>query len=226
MTVLRWDYRTALIELEDGVLAHGRAAQSMVSGALDALRRTSPEEARQILLLDDDIDVGTHRAEAKIVEMLTLQAPVAEEMRLVLSLQKVLGSVARIGDHCVNVARLGAELAGIEGAEPQLADQMHELGRRAERAVRTGLDCFSQRRTDGVERVEQVEGQVDLLHEGLTTRLIEHAGRGSAQTQWAVRMVLASRELERVGDHAVTIAEEGAFITTGVRRRPRALREL
>lgn len=224
MAMLRWDYRTALIELEDQVLTHGRTAQAMVATALHGLEETSPEVARQILLLDDDLDVATQAAAAKIVEMLTLQAPVADEMRLLLSLQKVASSVERIGDYCVNIARLGAELDGLGGGDEQLMDQMHELGRRAERAVRTGLDCFSQRRADGVRRVERVEDQLDLLHEGLTSRLIDHAIGGRPQTQWAVRMVLASRQLERIGDHAVGIAEEGAFVMTGTRRRPRAQR--
>lgn len=234
MVMLRWDYRTSLIELEDQILTLGRTAQSMVPSAMEALLQASAAQARHILLMDDDVDVGTHAAEAKIVELLTLQAPVAEEMRLMLSLQKVISSVERIGDHCLNIARLGAELAGEEeadgatdgadGADRQLMDQLHELGRRAERAVGTGLDCFSQRRTDGVDRVERVEEQLDLLHGGLTSRLIDHATTGRAATHWAVRMVLASRQLERIGDHAVGIAEEGAFVASGVRRRPRAQR--
>lgn len=224
MAMLRWDYRTALIELEDEVLTYGRRAQSMVPTAMEALQDASADLARQILLLDDDLDVGTHGAEAKIVEMLTLQAPVADEMRLLLSLQKVTSSIERVGDYCVNVARLGAQLEGVGGADQQLMDQIHELGRRAERAVRTGLDCFSQRRPDGVDRVERVEDQMDLLHEGLTARLIDHATAGRAETQWAIRMVLASRQLERIGDHAVGIAEEGAFVATGTRRVPRAQR--
>jgi phosphate transport system protein len=224
MAMLRWDYRTALIELEDQILTFGRTAQSMVPLAMDGLARTSAEVARKVLVIDDDLDVGTHDAEARIVELLTLQAPVADEMRLLLSLQKVAHSVGRIGDHCVNIARQGGELAGRGGGDEQLTDQMHELGRRAERAVRTGLDCFSQRRPDGVDRVTHVEDQMDLLHEGLTSRLIEHATGGRAQTQWAIRMILCSRQLERIGDHAVAIAEEGAFVVTGARRQPRSLR--
>lgn len=224
MAMLRWDYRTSLIELEDQVLTFGRQAQSMVPVAVDALSTPSADIARRVLALDDALDIGTYRVEARIIELLTLQAPVADEMRLLLSLQKVASSIERIGDYCVNVSRLGAELADVDGEDPQLVDQIHELGRRAERAVRTGLDCFSQRRPDGVDRVEHVEDQLDLLHEGLTARLIEHATTGREQTQWAVRMILASRQLERVGDHAVAIAEEGAFVATGARRQPRSLR--
>lgn len=228
--MLRWDYRTSLVELEDQVLTFGRWAESMVPSAMDALTQGSEEQARQMLQRDDDLDIGIEAVEAKVVELLTLQAPVAEDMRLLLSLQKIARSVERIGDHCVNIGRLGAELAGVEGADGaegadgQLVDQMHELGRRAERAVRTGLDCFSQRRPDGVDRVEQVEAQLDQLHEGLTSRLIEHATTGRAATHWAVRMVLASRQLERIGDHAVGIAESGAFVASGTRRRPRGQR--
>jgi phosphate transport system protein len=225
MAMLRWDYRTALIELEDQVLSFGLRAQSMIPRALEVVESGSASRARRILVADDDLDIGAHGVEAKIVELLTLQAPVADEMRLLLSLQKVVSSIERVGDYCVNIARQGEKLEGATGRDDQLMEQTHEMGRRAERAVRTGLDCFSQRRVDGVSRVEVVEDQLDLLHEGLTSRLIDHAGNGRPETEWAIRLVLISRQLERIGDHAVGIAEEGAFVATGARRQPRSLRD-
>lgn len=221
--MLRVDFRSSLAALEDGILLAGREAQAMIGQALRVLEDTSPEGCRQVLARDDAIDAEIHRLESEIHRLMILQGPVAEDLRLLLALQRVCASVERIGDGCVNIARLGADLADIGGADPDLLAQLHELGRRAERAVRTGLDAFGQRRRQ-LDKVDQVEDQIDLLHEGLTARLIDHATQGRAQTEWAIRMVLATRHLERMGDHAMKIAGEGAFVVTGSRPLPRAQR--
>ncbi len=219
--MLRADFRSSLTALEDDVLLVGRQVEQLVLTAMQALETTSPALTREVLTADDAVDLEVHRLEEQVLSLLTLQGPVADDLRLLLSLQKVCSSIERIGDGCVNIARLGADLHGIDGGSEELMAQMHELGRRAQRAVRTGLDDFGRRRTS-TERLEKVEDQIDLLHDGLTARLIDHATLGRAQTTWAVRMVLASRHLERIGDHAVKIAGEGAFVTTGRRPLPRS----
>lgn len=221
--ILRVDFRTAMTELEDGILLLGRRVQHLVDVAMSALEQASPELAAQVIASDDHVDVAAHQLEEDLRGLVTLQAPVADDLRLLLSLQRILIEVERIGDGCVNIARLGRDLAGTGDASAPLMAQMHELGRRAERAVRTGLDSFSHRRAS-VEVVGRVEDQIDRLHDGLTARLIDHAAGGRAQTEWAIRMVLASRQLERIGDHAVNIAEEGSFVATGERPPPRPLR--
>jgi phosphate transport system protein len=221
--MLRTGFRASLAALEDDLLLVGREVQGMVGLALQALERSSPEVCRQVLARDDEVDGTVHGLEEQVHRLLTLEGPVAEDLRLLLALQRVSGSVERIGDGCVNIARLGADLADVGGASPALLDQVHELARRAERAVGSGLDAFGQRRLDA-GKLEVVEDQIDLLHEGLTSRLIDHAAGGRAQTEWAIRIVLACRHLERIGDHAVKIAREGAFVATGRRPAPRSRR--
>ena len=221
--MLRTDFRSSLSDLEDGILLAGRQVQGMIKQALAALERTSPELCRQVLASDDAVDTEIHQLEERILSLLTLQGPVAEDLRLLLALQRVSGSVERIGDGCVNIARLGADLVHVGIGSPELIAQIHELGRRAERAVSTGLDAFGHRRPV-LDKVDEVEDQIDLLHGGLTSRLIDHATLGRPQTEWSIRMVLAARHLERIGDHAMKIAGEGVFVATGRRPLPRALR--
>lgn len=221
--MLRTDFRASMAELEDRILLTGRRVEDLISRALAALEETSPELSRQVLAADDEVDVEIHQLEERTYELMTLQGPVAEDLRLLLALQRVSSSVERIGDGCVNIARLGADLAQVGTASPELLAQVHELGRRAERAVRTGLDAFGHRRP-ALGDVDHVEDQIDLLHEGLTSRLIDHATQGRAQTEWSIRVVLVVRHLERIGDHAMKIAGEGVFVATGQRPPPRALR--
>ena len=166
------------------------------------------------------MDVAAFDLDARLHELLTLQGPVANDLRLLLSLQKVLRSIERIGDNSLNVARLIAPHDSAAATSPDLQAQLHELARRAERAVRIALDQFSHRGTTN-DAVEIVERQIDQLHTGLTTRLVDHAGTGRSAAEWAVNMVLVSRHLERIGDHAVKISRESHFVVTGERPPPR-----
>ncbi|CAN5204546.1 phosphate signaling complex protein PhoU [soil metagenome] len=224
MSVLRTEYRAALSELEERILTIGRRVQAQIPAAVNSLRTADAGRAERIVAVDDDVDGRVHDVEDEIYRMLALQAPVAAELRLVVALLDVTRSVERIGDYCVNIAKLAGEIGtGVDGDDDLMA-QLGELGLRAERAVRTALDAFGQRDTRGVERVEEVEDPLDKQYAGLIERLMNFGGQGPAESNWSVRLVLAARHLERVGDHAVRIAEQGMFVATGTRRAPRARR--
>ena len=220
MNELRVDFRRRLSQLEDRVLRIGRESEQILLEATEALLEHRTDDAARVLSRDDEIDLATHEAEDQVHELIMLQAPVADELRLLLGLLQVIRSVERIGDYAVNIARL-AELVDPVGEDDELAAQVRDMALAAQRAVRTSLDSFGQRRVDGVAMVEDVEQRLDLLHEGLTGRLMVHAPTSPETSSWAIPMIQVVRHLERVGDHAVRIAEQGAWVTTAQRRQPR-----
>ena len=222
MGMLRVDYHVALLHVEDDLLRLGRSVEAMIVPATDALLSGDTEEAARIVSRDDAIDLGTHEAEDVVHTLITRQAPIADELRLLLSLLSLARSVERIGDYTVNIAKLAP---GLRGWGPDdLTAQVREMALGAERAVRTALDLFSRRDPRGVERMGEVEDRLDRLRDGLIGRLMVHAGEGSGATEWAIMMIQVARHLERIGDHGVGIAEKGQWITTGERRPPRAAR--
>lgn len=221
---LRTDYQLKLVALEDGVLRNGRVVEEMILPATTALLRGDRQEAAVVVSRDDDVDRAIHQLENDIHETIMLQAPVADELRLLMSLMQAARSIERIGDYAVNLAHLASGVDP-EDAQPERAAEVHQLALLAERAVRTGLDCLGHRAPAGLEAVDEVEASIDQLREGLLTRLGDHARQGGGATDWAVAMVRAVGHLERIGDHAVTIAEHGPYIATGQRRPPRAVQE-
>ncbi len=223
MAALRTEYQLKLMALEDGVLRAGRIVQDMVVPAVEVLVRGDSSAVRGILSRDDEVDAQIHQLEGEVHETILLQAPVADDLRLLMSLAHAARSVERIGDYCVNLARLAHDLDP-EGADPDRVAEVHQMALLAERAVRTGLDCLGHRGASGLEAVDEVDRLVDLLREGLLTRLTEHAALGGRGAPWAVVMVRAVGHLERIGDHSVTIAEFGPYIATAERRPPRSLR--
>lgn len=224
MEQLRREYRKELEEREDAVLGMGRRAQQLVGRAMEALQSEDPALVAEVVAADDRIDVDAQASEEAIVKLIGLQAPVATELRLLTALLHVNRHLERIGDYAVNIARLAVEEhEGIPA--PDLAEQIGEMGSRAMTAVGAGLDAFGRRDAAGVERVELLEDPIDLLFEGLHRRLVHHGGVGEPQLRWSMRMLLVSRHLERIGDHAVGVAEQGAYVATGRRRPPPGQRD-
>ena len=222
MGMLRVDYHVALLHVEDDLLRLGRAVEAAVVHATDALLQGDVDEASRIISRDDAIDLGTHEAEDVVHGLITRQAPIADELRLLLSLLSLARSIERIGDYTVNIAKL---TRGLRGWGPDdLTAQIREMALAAERAVRSALDLFSRRDPRGVEQMAEVEDRLDRLRDGLIGRLMTHAAEGTGATEWAIMMIQVARHLERIGDHGVGIAEKGQWITTGERRPPRAAR--
>lgn len=223
MEPLRLDYRVSLLHLEDDFLRAGRTAESLIVPAASALREGDERMAHTVVARDDDIHAAVHAVVERVHDLIMRQAPVADELRLLLAVSHAARSVQRIGDHAYNISRLACG-ASTGGQDEDLRDQLHELALAAERAVRTGLDCFGRRDADGVARLDDVEGRVDLLSDGLIGRLMAHSAGGREAAAWAIRMVQAAKHMERIGDHAVGIAEQGAYVSTGALRPPRGMR--
>ena len=219
MGALRWEFRTALVQAEDRVLGLGRRVEGMLPQAVETLREGGQDAVQAILTWDDVVDVDAYEIADEVYTVIARQAPVASDLRLLIALLHVVRSIERIGDYCVNLARLRPHDLP-EAVEPELDAQVVELGGQAQRTLSVALDAFGRRMKDGVQHTEQVDATVRRLQEGLMQRLMDHAAAGPEATRWSLRMLLATRHLERVGDHAVTIAEQGVFVSTGRHRQP------
>ena len=211
-TVLRQEFRTRMAELEDGVLLMGQRVEELIGAALQALETGDPDAPTRVLRLDDEIDASHDEHRRHIVLLLTLQSPVASDLRLLIALLQANLHLERIGDYCVNVAR--AVDAGA-ARDAQLAVQVQVMGQRAARMLSVALRALRLRDVEEARSVPRLDDAVDELNRGLFRRLIELAHEDERLVDWAMRMVLVARSLERIGDHAVDIAEEAIYVITG-----------
>lgn len=210
--MLRQEFRTTLAALEDGVLVMGSRVQELIGQALAALVDGDPDATPRLLRLDDEIDAIHDDHRRQIVMMLTLQAPVASDLRLLIALLQANLHLERVGDYCVNITR--AAEAGVERDTP-LAEQVQVMGQRAGRTLNVALEALRLRDADAARTVARLDDAVDDLNRGLFRRLLELAHADERLLDWALRMILVARYLERIGDHAVDIAEEVVYLVTG-----------
>lgn len=211
---LRHAYRRQVALLEDEVLAMGEEALHMLGRAVAALIDDDPESAGAVVRADDELDAGFQRVQLGVFAVLARQAPVAGDLRFLSGLLHTNIHVERMGDLAVNIARLVPEVHGLPG-DPDLLAQLQEMATHATRVARHSLGAFTRRDADAAAELPAMDEPLDRLNHGIFRLLVELAAADRDQLDWAMRMVLAARFLERLADHAVDIGEQTIFVVTG-----------
>jgi phosphate transport system protein len=208
---LRVSFHVELQELEEALQREGELVVRSVQAATRALVEEDLELADEVIAFDDEVDARYFAIEEGIQSLLARQTPVATDLRLVLAMLHVNLHLERMADYCVTVAKL-TKLAAAGSPEARIVASIAEMGVRAEEMTRVALRSFEHR---DIQRAEALVG-LDELIDRANRRLAEHVLELTAdQREWGLRMLVVSRCLERIGDHAVDIGEQTAYLVTG-----------
>ena len=217
MTGTRQHFQQELHALE----AQALGALDLVIGQLDrtmeALHHQDIELASIVILDDDRIDGRYLEVHQGILSLLALQAPVASDLRTVAALLHVIKHAERMGDQCVNIAKM-LPLSGHEPpVDAETLEKIEQMGRLVRSEVEQSKQAFSLRDVDLAEDLVRQDEQVNCLNRECFRRAVE-IGTDADRREWAMTMMLVSRALERIGDNAVDIGEQVAFVVTGLFR--------
>lgn len=197
-----------------GILQEQSAlVQRMLRASLKALEDADPDLADEVIEYDDRVDELYLHLERLVEEVVALQAPMATTMRLILAISKINLHMERMGDYCVTVAKLTKLSAGLE-ADERLVEWMEEMGHRAEEMIQVAMEAFMTRDAALAESLIGLDELIDRANRKAVDWVVELASEPSKR-EWAVRMLIVSRCLERLGDHAVDIGEQTAYLVTG-----------
>jgi len=182
--------------------------------AIDALQRRDVELASVVVADDDRIDahyVSTHQ---RLLALLALQAPVAGDLRLVAALLHVIRSVERMGDQCVTIAKMVPLTPHGAPSDEQLLRRIAHMARLVREEVGQAKRAFAAHASRLAEELAEHDREVNALNREIFRRAVE-IGDDPGLREWAMRMALVARCLERIGDNAVDIGEQAAFVVTG-----------
>jgi phosphate transport system protein len=202
----------ALDRIEAQLQEEGQRVVSAVRGALRALEERDVELADEVIAFDDEIDAFFLRIEALIQSLLALQTPVARDLRLLLAIIHINLLLERSADSCVTIAKLSKLVSNVE-PDPALVDVLTDMGERAEEMLRVALDSFSKRDLAGAESLVELDDLIDRANRRFVERLVDVMAEPSLR-EWGLRMVVVARTLERIGDRAVDIGEQTAYLLT------------
>ncbi|MFL5965404.1 MAG: phosphate signaling complex protein PhoU [Gaiellaceae bacterium] len=209
---MRSTFQEELDVLEATIQEEGALVLRALRGALNALEQRDVELADEVIAFDDDVDARYVRIEEGVQSLLARQAPVATDLRLILAILHVNLHLERMADYCVTIAKLSKLVPAIDPPE-RLVEGFEEMGSRCEEMIRVALDSFGNRDLEGAESLVDLDELVDRANRRVVHHVLE-LGEDPAMREYGLRMVVVSRALERVGDHAVDIGEQTAYLLT------------
>ncbi len=202
----------ALDRIEAELQEEGQRVLAALRGAMRALAERDSELADEVVAFDDEIDTLFLDVERSIQALLALHTPVARDLRLLLAMLHINLLLERTGDGCVTVAKLTRLVADVE-PDAALLETLVEMGERAEEMLRVALDSFSRRDLEEAESLVELDELIDRANRRFVERLVDVMAEPSLR-EWGLRMVVVARTIERIGDRAVDIGEQTAYLLT------------
>jgi phosphate transport system protein len=213
----RPSFQHELAALEDAALGGIDMVVGQIDRTLEALKHQDVELASFVIADDDRIDGRYMEVHQGILSLLALQAPVAGDLRIVAALLHVIRHVERMGDQCVTIAKLIPLSGHAPPVRQEVLTRLLRMGQCARTEVLQAKRAFADRDVALAEDLVRQDQEINQLNREIFQLAIE-LGTDVDTREWAMHMTLVARALERVGDNAVDIGEQTAFVVTGLFR--------
>jgi phosphate transport system protein len=213
----RGHFQASLVGLEEQALGGIDLVVEAVDRAVEALVRRDVELAQFVVADDDRIDGRYLEVHQSLLSLLATQAPVAGDLRVVAGLLHVIKHIERMGDQCVNIAKI-VPLDGYDApSDDEILASIKRMGEIATSLTAQSKQAFAARDEALAADLVRQDDELDQLNKSIFRRAIE-IGEDLDTREWAMHMAFVARSLERVGDNAVDIGEQAAFVATGLFR--------
>jgi phosphate transport system protein len=206
-------FHEELEALKQTLLAMGGLVEDQIRRVMRALLERDDVIAREVIERDRQVNAYDVEVDEQCVSLLALHQPAAGDLRFITTAMKIVTDLERIGDQAVNIAQRVLEL----NREPQLKPyiDLPRMAERAQRMVKESLDAFVARDTALARQICGEDAEVDALKEQIFRELLTFMMEDPRTIPRAIRVILISRFLERVADHATNIAEMVVYLVEG-----------
>ncbi len=211
---MRISFHEELTQLEASLQEEGDLVLRALRSALNALARGDDELADEVIGFDDEVDRRYVGIETGVQSLLARQTPVAVDLRLVLAMLRVNLHLERMADYCVTVAKLTKLMGDLNVADDAIARSIEDMGQRAEQMIRVAMDAFATRDAEKAQTLVELDELIDRANRNATEDVLS-LGDSPQEREYGLRMLVVSRCVERIGDHAVDIGEQVAYLVTG-----------
>jgi len=210
---MRSGFDKQLAQLNNAIIEMGTMVENAIADANQALIEQDVELAKKVIAHDDDIDAKEKEIEAMYLRIILRQHPVAGDLRMVSSVSKITTDLERIGDHASDISEIAIFLAG----KPYIKEFIHipKMAEATVKMVTESIDAFVKKDLKMAQAVIEYDDVVDDLFLTVRRDLIRLVRAGSENGEQAMDLLMVAKYFERIGDHAVNIAEWVVFSITG-----------
>jgi phosphate transport system protein len=211
---VRVRFQEELAAIEQTALGGLDLVRDQLRRVLEAVEHQDVALAAEVVAGDDELDQLYRELHERILSLLALQAPVAGDLRLAAALLHVIRSVERMGDQCVNVAKLVPLDGHHPPTHPTLLEELGVMGRLVGQEIDQTKRAFAERDLALARELVHQDRDVNELNRRVF-QFAWQSGDDPDAREWAMHMILAARAVERMGDLAVDVGEQLGFVLTG-----------
>jgi phosphate transport system protein len=212
---VRREFHDQLAELERETLDTADLTSVALDQAVEAVLAGDTELAVMVINGDDRIDGRYLDVHQGVLSLLARQAPVASDLRLVAAILHTIMHLERVGDLCVNIAKLVPLMGEAPFDAGEIFSKIEAAGAQARDQIKQAQIAFAGRKLDLAEDLVRQDDVIDLLNKEIFHLAVEIGGSDPEVREWAAHVMLIARYLERIGDHTVDIGEQIAFVISG-----------
>ncbi|MEO6197387.1 MAG: phosphate signaling complex protein PhoU [Dehalococcoidia bacterium] len=206
-------FEKQLNEIQEGMLVMASMVQTAVTQSIDALKTRDVVLAQRIIDNDVQINQKRYEAEEKCIELISLQAPLASDLRTIISVLHITVDLERMGDHAEGIAKIALMLSDEPPLKPYIdIPRMAEL---AGRMLDGALDAYRTRDTEKARQIIDMDDEVDALYEQVYRELLTFMIDDPKTIQRATYLIWVAHNLERIADRVTNICESVVYLVEG-----------
>jgi len=206
----RHHFEEELQVLKNRLLSMGALVEERVHDATNALIERRPDTAERIIASDQDVNDLQIEIDERCLRLLALQQPMASDLRLITAAMKINADLERIGDQAVNIAEQAVRILAHPPLKPLI--DLPRMAEISERMTRESLDAFVRKDAKLARAILARDDEVDALKDQVFRVLLTYMMADPGTIERALGLILVSRHLERIADHATNIAEDVIFV--------------
>ena len=214
MAELRKGFHHELDEVKQEVLRLAASTTESIARATNVILSGDLEGADYLIQFDDEIDARSVDLEDRCYQILALQAPVAGDLRQVVALVKMVAEIERSSDLTVNICKAARRIYGHE-LDPKLRGIIAKMGDQAQQRFAAAIEAFETGDVAKASALDDMDSYLDGLQRQFVQAILESHSAGHIELQVAIQLAVVARFYERIGDHAVNMAERVLYMITG-----------
>ena len=212
---IRKQYDTDLESLKNSLTEMGRNSADAVENVLEALCVADADAAATIVKGDARINNMERDIEHRCMTLLLRQQPVAGDLRRISTAMKVVTDIERIGDHAADIAEIIPHLVTVRKEGDPAVSRAIAMGKKAHQMILDALDALTAEDENAARRVIAADDEVDYDFNAIKHQLAQEIAEDPGKVDAALDLLMVIKYLERIGDHAVNVAEWVQFVRTG-----------
>ena len=206
-------FENKLAEVQEDMLVMAGMVQEAISQGVEALKTRNVEQARRVIANDIEINNKRYETEDKCIELISLQAPLASDLRTIIAVLHITVDLERMGDHAEGIAKIVLMLADEAPLKPYI-----DIPRMAQIAIEMmegALEAYKQRDTALARRIIDRDDEVDELYDQLYRELLMFMIEERGTIQRATYLIWVAHNLERIADRVTNICERVVYLVEG-----------